>query len=444
MNDQPEGPGSFEGRTGPPPPPPERPPAPPPAPPPAGPPARKGPPPPPPPPPRRADAGAAGAPSPGQPGAGPAEAGAPTYPAAPGAAPPGGPPARQRTSGLAVASLILGIAGFTCLFLLGSILAVIFGFAARSEIRKSGGMKRGAGMATAGIVLGFVLIALVVIGAAVFIPLSYVGVGPTRTVTRDVDAGAAQRVRVSLAIDKGDLTVSGGAARLMEGSFTYNSPRWRPRVSYEVTGTGLPGGVSPTGELRVRQGAERWWRFWQWIRGRNEWSIRLGGSAPIDLSVDQSWGESNFDLLGIPLSRFRADSSAGDMSARLHGRMELLEEISLDQSAGDIELVMDGDYPAMRRLAVDSSAGSVEVDLTGTWGTDLTGVIGNSAGGITLKLPRDIGVHVTADSSAGDVDAEELESRGGNVWVNESYGRTPVTLRLEVSNSAGDIDLELE
>jgi Domain of unknown function (DUF4190) len=62
-------------------------------------------------------------------------------------------PVGQTTNGLAIASLVLGI---VWVFGLGSILAVIFGFIGRKQIRQSGGRQSGGGMAVAGIVLGFV------------------------------------------------------------------------------------------------------------------------------------------------------------------------------------------------------------------------------------------------------------------------------------------------
>jgi hypothetical protein len=37
-----------------------------------------------------------------------------------------------------------------------------------------------------------------------------------------------------------------------------------------------------------------------------------------------------------------------------------------------------------------------------------------------------------------------MESRSGDVYVNTEYGKSPVTLRLTVTNSAGNIDLLLE
>ena len=58
------------------------------------------------------------------------------------------------TSGFAIASLVLGILG-------GAVLAIIFGFVALSQIKKSGA--KGRGMAIAGVVLGFVWSALFII-----------------------------------------------------------------------------------------------------------------------------------------------------------------------------------------------------------------------------------------------------------------------------------------
>jgi len=62
-------------------------------------------------------------------------------------------PVATKTSGLAIASMVLGI---LWLYWVGSVLAVIFGHVALSQINKSGGTQQGRGMAIAGIVLGWV------------------------------------------------------------------------------------------------------------------------------------------------------------------------------------------------------------------------------------------------------------------------------------------------
>lgn len=84
---------------------------------------------------------------------------------APSAAPP--------THTLAIVSLVAGILGLTVCSGIGSIAALVTGYLARDEIRKRPGMYSGDGMATAGIVLGWVGVALMCIG--VFIALAAFG-----------------------------------------------------------------------------------------------------------------------------------------------------------------------------------------------------------------------------------------------------------------------------
>jgi len=68
------------------------------------------------------------------------------------------------TSGLAIASFILGIGGLTVLPLLGSVAAVLLGYLARSDIRRRPGEVSGDGLAVAGLVMGWLAI-----GAAILI-----------------------------------------------------------------------------------------------------------------------------------------------------------------------------------------------------------------------------------------------------------------------------------
>ena len=63
-----------------------------------------------------------------------------------------------RTNGLAIAAMICSF--FFFVYLIPAILAVTFGFIARSQIRRANGMQKGGGMALAGIIIGFAGIAL--------------------------------------------------------------------------------------------------------------------------------------------------------------------------------------------------------------------------------------------------------------------------------------------
>ncbi|QDA56335.1 DUF4190 domain-containing protein [Thermomonas aquatica] len=69
----------------------------------------------------------------------------------------------RQTSTLAIISLVSGILGWTLLPFLGSIAAVIFGHMARGEIRRQPDRLEGDGLAVAGLVLGYLSIALAVL-----------------------------------------------------------------------------------------------------------------------------------------------------------------------------------------------------------------------------------------------------------------------------------------
>lgn len=77
---------------------------------------------------------------------------------------PASPP---RASGMAVAALVCGIVGLVlCCLVVPSVLGIVFGFVAISQIHRQPQLLKGKGMAIAGIVCGFlglVLLALVVV-----------------------------------------------------------------------------------------------------------------------------------------------------------------------------------------------------------------------------------------------------------------------------------------
>ena len=83
---------------------------------------------------------------------------------------PAAPVQKAGTNGFSIASLVLGI---IWLYWIGSILALVFGYVAKSQIDRTGGVQGGRGMAIAGIVLGWIgvgvlllIIILVAIGAS--------------------------------------------------------------------------------------------------------------------------------------------------------------------------------------------------------------------------------------------------------------------------------------
>lgn len=82
----------------------------------------------------------------------------------------------QTTSGLAIASLVLGI---LWIYWIGSIVALVLGYLALREIRQNPEVIEGRGMATAGIILGWVAMATLVLAIAVGIYIWRTNGAPT-------------------------------------------------------------------------------------------------------------------------------------------------------------------------------------------------------------------------------------------------------------------------
>jgi len=85
--------------------------------------------------------------------------------------PPAIPQTVPRTPAVAIWSLILAVLSFTCGWLFTAIPAVICGHVARSRIRKSGGALGGKGIATAGLILGYIALVLCIMGIPLLVSM---------------------------------------------------------------------------------------------------------------------------------------------------------------------------------------------------------------------------------------------------------------------------------
>lgn len=94
-------------------------------------------------------------------------------------------PPQPTVAGLAIASLVLAI---LWIWWIGSLLAVIFGHVALSQIKRSHGWKTGRGMAMAGVVLGWVGLAML---AIVLVAAIVAGDGDSVDTSDPVEDGAS-------------------------------------------------------------------------------------------------------------------------------------------------------------------------------------------------------------------------------------------------------------
>jgi len=184
----------------------------------------------------------------------------------------------------------------------------------------------------------------------------------------------------------GDLVVTGGAKKLLEADFTYNVAKLKPEVEFT------------DGTLVVQHPDVRGYRTPQDIKDfRNEWDLRLNNDVPMNLSLEMGAGTSDLQLAGLSLT-------------------------GLDIILG---------------------AGKCTVDLSGDRTRDLDAAINTGAANVTVRLPKDIGVRVEINAGPTTINASGL-TKDGNVYTNDAYGVSDVTLQIKMEAGVGQINLEEE
>ena len=89
-----------------------------------------------------------------------------------------------------------------------------------------------------------------------------------------------------------------------------------------------------------------------------------------------------------------------------------------------------------------AGVGEGSVDLSGPRTNDLDASIKAGVGKLSLVLPSDVGVRVKAQAGLGHIDADGLKA-DGDAWVNDVWGKTKTSVRVEVEGGIGEVELRL-
>jgi hypothetical protein len=235
-------------------------------------------------------------------------------------------------------------------------------------------------MKTKHLLLALVLVAALLAGCS-----SRARVGTLRSESQSVELGDAKSVDVEINFGAGDLKVTGGAKKLLEADFTYNVDKLKPEVKY-TDGTLVLSQPENEGLPDLRGIADF----------RNEWGLRLKDEVPMDLRLEMGAGSSDLQLAGLSLT-------------------------GLDITLG---------------------AGKSTIDLSSDWVRDVDIAINTGAADVTVRLPGDVGVRVEVEAGPHTIDAPDL-TQDGNVYTNDAYGNSNVTLHVNVKAGIGRVNLEL-
>ena len=215
-------------------------------------------------------------------------------------------------------------------------------------------------------------------------------VGALKTEVQNVETGEARSVRAEVKMGAGNLQVSSGAGGplLMAAQFSYNVAKMKPEVSYGVT--------NGRGALTVEEPRTVTFNTWP-ANLRYSWDLKLNDGVPLDIDVGIGAGKSRLDMRGLML----------------------------------------------KSLSVHAGVGECDVDLTGDWHGDADVKIEGGMGRVNVRLPLAVGVRAHVAGGLGSVHTADL-NRDGEYYVNSAYGKSPVTLTVDIAGGVGEITLEVE
>jgi hypothetical protein len=204
---------------------------------------------------------------------------------------------------------------------------------------------------------------------------------------QSVAPGGAKAAEVELRMGAGELRLAGAAQpALLEANFTYNRASLKPAVDYRVSGD--------TGVLMVGAKHSHGIHFG---RTRNEWDLRLAQALPTELRVNLGAGESRLDLRGLDLTR-----------------------LDINMGVGEMILDLRGPHAKSFSVKIDGGVGSGKI-----------------------YLPAEVGVRARVHGGIGSVDTRGLV-KDKRVYTNEAYGKSAVTIDIEISAGIGSLDLRVE
>jgi hypothetical protein len=254
------------------------------------------------------------------------------------------------------------------------------------------------------------------------------GRNPEKSREDSVDPQGATTARVKLDMNVGTLRLDGGSPNLMDAHFEFNEG-YEPRVDYSVN--------NGRGELRVDQpNMPRSLKV-----TRNRWDVRLNDTLPLDLEIDNGAGEANIDASTLSLTSFELDQAAGEAEVKINGDQLRLAHVEAEVSAGRMELDMRGAYPSMRAMRFETSAGQIKLDLTGEWTSEVDIKIEVVAGEVTVKLPKNVNIVATANTTVGRVKVHGLQADGDRFRL-DAPGAVG-TLRLKAVANVGQVVLKV-
>lgn len=253
--------------------------------------------------------------------------------------------------------------------------------------------------------------------------------------SQQADARGSTDLAVTVRILKGDLTVQGVEGDVLKAQTRYNVAEWEPKL----TATPESGTLKVKFEQGLGQelpiGAES--EEYMYVA-----TLELPKTLPLSLVLDQGVGKAVLDMNGLSVSSLGLTLGKADLSLSFKSVNPIpLTTLRLTSGSGKAYLSGLGNAN-FDRLNIIGGAGTLDVDFTGAWSRSAVADVKAGAGRIKLRFPADLGVRVVLSStSLTSIEAVGFTKKGDNEYVNAAYGKSPLTLTVNLTAGVGTIDL---
>jgi hypothetical protein len=249
--------------------------------------------------------------------------------------------------------------------------------------------------------------------------------GPDVTDEISVPSPDVDNVSLRLSFGAGDLALSPGAKKLVEGTATYNYAEFKPVVKTDE------------GNVHIQVGDKEFSGLPVFKDLKNEWDLKLG-DTPMDLTIESGAYHGEFELGGLSLNNLTIKDGAANVDLAF-SEPNLVEMSTFRYETGASDLKMSGLANANFSIFdFSSGAGDYTLDFSGELQRDASIKIASGFSNIIINIPEDVDAVVTIDSGASNVSAGSGWSQNGNVYKQKGEGPT-LTFVIEIG--AGNVTL---
>jgi len=240
-------------------------------------------------------------------------------------------------------------------------------------------------------------------------------------------------LKADITLDVGTIEISGeSSSKLYEIDLEYDKANYQPEINYDQAGSG-------EGRLSFKLESSNKFRSQRQV---NRLRLNLSRAVPVNLRINHGVGELRLALSQLRLTGL--DLEAGVGGAKLSSyepNATVCDEVRLRNGVGGLDAVGLGNLN-FRRLDFEGGVGGANLDFSGDWKRNADIRIQVGVGGVTARVPRGIGVKLTAEKHfLSGLQLDGFRREGSSDYYSENYDRATLHVTIVVQTGIGGFKL---